>query len=94
MIMVGICHRRIPTIEYNDDDDNDNEKTEQLISIHFNVDSPPLKITFFVRIAHGREVFERQDTILEIDQLGINMEDNIMSQRTELQKRTKKDDDI
>ena len=27
MIMVGICHRRIPTIEYNDDDDNDNEKT-------------------------------------------------------------------
>ena len=92
--MVGICHRRIPTIEYNDDDDNDNEKTEQLISIHFNVDSPPLKITFFVRIAHGREVFERQDTILEIDQLGINMEDNIMSQRTELQKRTKKDDDI
>ena len=70
------------------------KKTEQLISIHFNVDSPPLKITFFVRIAHGREVFERQDTILEIDQLGINMEDNIMSQRTELQKRTKKDDDI
>ena len=69
-------------------------KIEQLISIHFNVDSPPLKITFFVRIAHGREVFERQDTILEIDQLGINMEDNIMSQRTELQKRTKKDDDI
>ena len=66
------------------------KKTEQLISIHFNVDSPPLKITFFVRIAHGREVFERQDTILEIDQLGINMEDNIMSQRTELQKRTKK----
>ena len=70
------------------------KKTEQLISIHFNVDSPPLKITFFVRIAHSREVFERQDTILEIDQLGINMEDNIMSQRTELQKRTKKDDDI
>ena len=71
------------------------KKTEQqLISIHFNVDSPPLKMTFFVRIAHGREVFERQDTILEIDQLGINMEDNIMSQRTELQKRTKKDDDI
>ena len=69
------------------------KKTEQLISIHFNVDSPPLKI-FFVRIAHDREVFERQDTILEIDQLGINMEDNIMSQRTELQKRTKKDDDI
>ena len=55
---------------------------------------PPLKITFFVWIAHGREVFERQDTILEIDQLGINMEDNTMSQRTELQKRTKKDDDI
>ena len=27
MIMVGICHRRIPKIEYNDDDDNDNEKT-------------------------------------------------------------------
>ena len=27
MIMVGICHRRIPTIEYNVDDDNDNEKT-------------------------------------------------------------------
>ena len=27
MIMVGICHRRILTIEYNDDDDNDNEKT-------------------------------------------------------------------
>ena len=48
------------------------KKTEQLISIHFNVDSPPLKITFFVRIAHGREVFERQDTIIEIDQLGIN----------------------
>ena len=53
-----------------------------------------MKITFFVRIAHGREVFERQDTILEKDQLGINMEDNIMSQRDELQKRTKKDDDI
>ena len=53
-----------------------------------------MKITFFVRIAHGREVIERQDTILEIDQLGINMEDNIMSQRAELQKRTKKDDDI
>ena len=70
------------------------KKTEQLISIHFNVDSPQLKITFFVRIARGREVFERQDTILEIDQLGINMEDNIMSQRKELQKRTKKDDDI
>ena len=89
MIMVGICHRRIPTIEYNDDDDNDNEKKQnnwyQYIS---------LKITFFVRIAHGREVIERQDTILEIDQLGINMEDNIMSQRTELQKRTKKDVDI
>ena len=41
-----------------------------------------MKITFFARIAHGREVFERQDAILEIDQLGINMEDNIMSQRT------------
>ena len=27
MIMVGICHQRIPTIEYNGDDDNDNEKT-------------------------------------------------------------------
>ena len=84
--MVGIWHRRIPTIEYNDDDDNDNEKKQnnwyQYIS---------LKITFFVRIAHGREVFERQDTILENDQLGIIMEDNI---RTELQKRTKKDDDI
>ena len=51
---------------------------------------PPLKITFFVGIAHGRMVSERQDTIREIDQLGINMEDNIMSQRTELQKRTKK----
>ena len=69
------------------------KKTEQLISIHFNVDSPPLKITFFVRIVHSREVFERQDTILEIDQLGINMEDNIMSHRTELHKRTEKDDD-
>ena len=42
----------------------------------------------------ARDDDERQDTILEIDQLGINMEDNIMSQRTELQKRTKKDDDI
>ena len=50
--------------------------------------------SFFVRKAHGREVFERQDTILEFDQLWINMEDNIMWQRTELQKRTKKDDDI
>ena len=90
--MVGICHRRIPTIEYNDDDDNDNEKKQN--NWYQYIDSPPLKITFFVRIAHGREVFERQDTILEIDQLGINMEDNIMSQRTELQKRTKKDDDI
>ena len=24
---LGICQQRIPTIEYNDDDDNDNEKT-------------------------------------------------------------------
>ena len=34
MIMVGICHQRIPTIEYNDDDENDNEKHK---SMHFNV---------------------------------------------------------
>ena len=90
MIMVGICHRRIPTIEYNDDDDNDNEKNRTTDINTFQCRFPPLKITFFVRIAHGREVFERQDTILEIDQLGINMEDNIMSQRTELQKKDKK----
>ena len=34
MIMVGICHQRIPTIEYNDDDENDNEKHKPM---HFNV---------------------------------------------------------
>ena len=96
MIMVGICHRRIPTIEYNDDDDNDNEKNRTTDISTFQCRFPPIENKFFVRVAqsHGREVFERQDTILETDQLGINMEDNIMSLRTELQKRTKKYDDI
>ena len=89
MIMVGICHRRIPTIEYNDDDDNDNEKNRTTDINTFQCRFPPIENNIHVRIAHYREVFERQDTILEIDQLGVNMKDNIMSQRTELQKRTK-----
>ena len=47
MIMVGICHRRIPTIEYNDDDDNDNEKNiNQCISICF-VQLIPRMITYY-----------------------------------------------
>ena len=35
---LGICQRRIPTIEYNDGDGDDNEKKKQK-SMHFNVSS-------------------------------------------------------
>ena len=55
---------------------------------------PPIENNILCQDSPRSTGIEGQDTILEIDQLGINMEDNIMSQRTELQKRTKKDDDI
>ena len=43
MIMVGICHRRIPTIEYNDDDDNDNEKNRTTDINTFQCRFPPIE---------------------------------------------------
>ena len=43
MIMVGICHRRIPTIEYNDDDDNDNEKNRTTDINTFQCGFPPIE---------------------------------------------------